>query len=128
MRALLDTHAFVWWNSDDPRIPSRARAVIEDPGNEIFVSAVTAWEIAIKYARGRLPLPEPPARYVMERMGRHGFRPLVIELNHGVHVASLPPVHNDPFDRLLVAQSQLEDLPILTSDARIARYGVEVIW
>ena len=128
MRALLDTHAFVWWNSDDPRISQAARAVIGEADNEIFLSAASAWEIAIKYARGRLPIPQPPARYVVNRMRRHQFRPLPIEIAHGVQVGSLPPIHRDPFDRLLVAQSQLEDLPILTSDPNIARYAVSVIW
>jgi len=128
MRALLDTHAFIWWYSDDPRLNATARAVISDSANDIFVSAVTAFEIATKYALGRLPLPEPPREYALKRMGRHGFQPLAIDLAHGLHVASLPFLHRDPFDRLLVAQSQLEDMPILTSDTRIAAYGVEVIW
>jgi PIN domain nuclease of toxin-antitoxin system len=128
VRALLDTHAFIWWNSNDPRVSSGARIVIEDTGNEIFVSAVTAFEIATKYALGRLPLPEPPREYALKRMWNHGFQALAIDLAHGLHVASLPLLHRDPFDRLLVAQSQLEELPILTSDARIAAYGVEVIW
>jgi len=128
LRVLLDTHAFVWWNSDDPRLSRTARAVIQEPENEILLSAASAWEIAIKYARGRLPIPQPPARYVADRMRRHGFGPLAIEIAHGVQVGSLPPIHRDPFDRILVAQSQLENLPILTSDPNIARYGVSVIW
>jgi len=128
LRVLLDTHAFVWWNSDDPRLSRTARAVIQEPENEILLSAASAWEIAIKYARGRLPIPQPPARYVADRMRRHGFGPLAIEIAHGVQVGSLPPIHRDPFDRILVAQSQLENLPILTSDPTIARYGVSVIW
>ena len=128
MRVLLDTHAFVWWNSDDPRLSRTARAVIQEPENEILLSAASAWEIAIKYARGRLPIPQPPARYVADRMRRHGFGPLAIEIAHGVQVGSLPPIHRDPFDRILVAQSQLENLPILTSDPNIARYGVSVLW
>jgi len=128
LRVLLDTHAFVWWNSDDPRLSRTARAVIQEPENEILLSAASAWEIAIKYARGRLPIPQPPARYVADRMRRHGFGPLAIEIAHGVQVGSLPPIHRDPFDRILVAQSQLENLPILTSDPNIARYGVSVLW
>ncbi len=106
MRALLDTHTFLWWNLDDPQLSTAARTVIADGRNTIYLSAVTAWEIAIKAAKGRLTLPEPADRYVAERMS----------------------LHADPFDRLLVAQARLEKLAILTADAAIGQYEVEVIW
>jgi PIN domain nuclease of toxin-antitoxin system len=96
--------------------------------NDLVLSAATAWEIAIKHANGQLELPGHPEAYVALRMRRHGFGPLAIEIAHGVQVGSLPPIHRDPFDRILVAQSQLENLPILTSDPNIANYGVSVIW
>jgi len=128
MRALLDTHTFLWWNIDDPQLSDRARQVITDGNNEIFFSAASAWEIALKAARGRLELPESPLRYVAQRLYLHHFQPLPIQLSHALHVYSLPEYHRDLFDRLLIAQSQLEDLPLLTSDTEIARYDVNVLW
>ena len=128
MRALLDTHTFLWWNMDDPRLSPRARQVLADGSNEIYLSAASAWEIAIKTARGRLILPEPPTSYVPNRMALHHFLHLPIQVSHALQVFKLPDLHQDPFDRLLVAQSQLEELPILTVDETIARYEVEIIW
>lgn len=128
MNALLDTHTFLWWNLDDPRLSEEARHFIGHGGNEIYLSAASAWEIAIKAAIGRLTLPEAPDQYVANRMDRHRFTALPIELSHALHVYGLPQIHSDPFDRLLVAQSQLEQLPILTADDDIVRYEIEVIW
>jgi PIN domain nuclease of toxin-antitoxin system len=127
-RALLDTNAFLWWNKEPERLSARARAFIEEGANVIFLSAVSAWEIAVKYPKGHLELPQEAEDYVLKRVGREGFLPLAIEISHALHVSHLPTLHNDPFDRLLVSQAQLERLPILTSDANIARYDVEVIW
>ena len=128
MRALLDTHTFLWWNLDAPQLSSVAREFIATGDNEIFLSAATAWEIAIKAAKGRLTLPEPPDQYVAERMRLHHFSALPIELSHALEVYRLPDIHQDPFDRLLIAQSQLEKMPLLTADFEINRYQVEVIW
>jgi len=128
MRAILDTHAFLWWNTGDPRLPDTVRELISDGRNELFLSAASAWEIAIKTARGSLLLPEPPDDYVVRRMQLHQFQVLPIQFRHALQVYRLPDIHRDPFDRLLVAQSQLEDLPIVTADANIARYEVGVIW
>lgn len=128
MKALLDTHTFLWSNTDDPRLSRRVRDLIEDGVNDLVFSAVSALEIAIKYARRRLPIPEPPETWVTRRVALQGLRLLAVEMSHALRVADLPLHHNDPFDRLLIAQSQLENLPILTSDPNIARYDVEVIW
>jgi PIN domain nuclease of toxin-antitoxin system len=128
MKALLDTHAFLWWNMDDPQLSKTARQFIGDGSNDIFLSAASAWEIAIKCASGRLVLPEIPERYVAHRMVLHRFQPLPIQLSHALHVFNLPGIHQDPFDRLLIAQSQLESLPILTADPEIGRYPVNIIW
>lgn len=128
MRALLDTHAFVWWNDGDPRLSDLARETIRSSGNEILLSAVTAWEIAIKSGKGLLRLPEPPADYVLSRMALDAMQPLPVEMTHALQVASLPRHHNDPFDRLLIAQAQVEGVPILTSDPNIARYDVDIVW
>ncbi len=128
MKALLDTHTFLWWNLDDPQLSDTVREFISDGRNEIFLSAASAWEIAIKYGNGRLELPEPPQQYIAQRLTRHRFSSLPIQLSHAAQVYRLPDIHNDPFDRLLVIQSQLEGLPLLTADLQIARYDVNVIW
>jgi PIN domain nuclease of toxin-antitoxin system len=128
MRALLDTHTFLWWNLDAPQLSANAREFIANGGNEIFLSAASAWEIALKAAKGRLILPEPPDQYVANRMRLHRFSALPIELSHALEVFRLPDIHPDPFDRLLIAQCQLEDMPILSRDAEIGRYRIEVIW
>jgi PIN domain nuclease of toxin-antitoxin system len=128
MRAILDTHTFLWWNMDDPQLSMAAREFIGDGENEVFLSAASAWEIAIKCARGRLILPKVPGQYVADRMLAHHFLPLPVQISHALQVFNLPDIHQDPFDRLLVAQSQLEDLPILTADTLIPQYGVSIIW
>ena len=128
MRAILDTHVFLWWNMDDPQLSGTLREIISDGRNELYLSAASAWEIAIKAGRGRLILPAPPPVYVSDRLILHGFQALPISLNHTLHVYSLPDHHRDPFDRLLVAQAQLEDIPILTADPIMARYGVEAVY
>ncbi len=128
MRILLDTHAFLWWITDDPQLSEHARAIIEDPENSLFLSAASAWEIAIKAGTGRLPLPDVPARFVLQQMAANAVEGLPILLEHALLVYELPPLHRDPFDRLLVAQSRSEKIPILTLDSQIAQYAVETIW
>ena len=128
MRLLLDTHTFLWWNTEDPQLSSRARELIEDGQNEIFLSAASAWEISIKTAKGKLVLPESPSQYILNRMGLYRFQPLPVHISHAVRIHDLPPHHNDPFDRLLVAQSQIESLSLISMDTHIRKYEVEVIW
>jgi PIN domain nuclease of toxin-antitoxin system len=128
LRALLDTSVFLWSDLEQQRLSPTAREFIADGTNDLVLSAATAWEIAIKHAKGQLELPEIPESYVVLRIGLDGLDPLPIEISHAIRAGTLPPIHRDPFDRLLVAQSQLENLPILTSDPNIARYGVSVIW
>jgi PIN domain nuclease of toxin-antitoxin system len=128
VKYLLDTHTFLWWNLDDPQLSPQAKEIIADGSNEIFLSAGSAWEIAIKAAKGRLILPEPPTQYVAERMSLYRFQSLTVQISHACQVYQLPPHHHDPFDRLLIAQSQLESLPLLTGDNIISRYEIETIW
>ena len=128
MKVLIDTHTFLWWCMDDEQLSSHAREIIADGRNEIYLSAASAWEIAIKVARGRLTLPEKPAVYVSGRMSQHRFLSLPIQMSHATHVYNLPLHHADPFDRLLIAQSQLETLPLVTKDENIQRYDLETIW
>ena len=126
MNLLLDTHVFLWLQSSPERLGDHL-AVVEDRSNDLTVSAASAWEIAIKYEIGRLSLPEAPSRYVPGRIRAIGARALPVEHSHALAVASLPALHRDPFDRLLVAQAQLEDMTILTVDRAVARYAVASI-
>jgi PIN domain nuclease of toxin-antitoxin system len=126
VKLLLDTHIILWLLTEPERLGEHLAAV-EDGRNDLLISAVCSWEIAIKYALGRLPLPEPPQRYVPSLMRRIGAVALPIEHNHALAVAALAPLHGDPFDRLLVAQAGLLDVPILTADAMIAQYPVQTL-
>jgi PIN domain nuclease of toxin-antitoxin system len=128
MRVLLDTHAFLWWVIDNPQLSIRAREVIGDGKNEVYLSAASGWEIAIKARLGRLQLNKEPEQFMAEQIAKNAFQSLPILMSHALREYKLPGHHQDPFDRLLVAQGQLERLSILTSDAFIAMYDVEVIW
>ena len=128
MKVLLDTHAFLWWITDDPKLSMRVRGIISEGENEIFVSAATGWEIAIKSQIGRLKLPDEPQRFILEQLKINGMKSLPIEMRHALHVSTLPTYHQDPFDRLLVAQAQMEELPILSADPEIRKYEVTIIW
>ena len=128
MRALLDTHAFLWATADVPRLSARARDVIEDGANDIVFSAASAYEIVWKAARGRLDLPEPAETYLHDRLERLAFEPLPVSVRHAVRAAALPHLHADPWDRLLVAQARDERIPLITADPMIKRFDVEVLW
>jgi PIN domain nuclease of toxin-antitoxin system len=109
------------------RFSPDARALVEARGSVLYLSAASAWEIAIKHALGRLRLPEPPAIYVPSRVTALGIQTLAIEPHHALRAATLPAHHRDPFDRLLIAQAQLDGLPLLTADPVIDNYEVETI-
>jgi PIN domain nuclease of toxin-antitoxin system len=126
VRVLLDTHIFLWLNTEPERLGERL-SLVEDRRSELLFSAACSWEIAIKHGLGRLPLPEPPDRYVPSRIRSIGATALAIEHTHALAVATLPPLHRDPFDRLLVAQAGLLDVPILTSDPIVAEYPVKTL-
>lgn len=128
MRALLDTHAFLWWIADEPEISDRARDTIADERNQIVFSVVSGWEIAIKFGMGKLELPEAPDRLVAEQLSLNNLEVLPMYLNHALGVQKLPDHHRDPFDRLLVSQSIQEDIPIISIDPQIARYPVDIVW
>ena len=128
MKLLLDTHAFLWWIMDDPKLSPQAADAIQDSDNDIYVSVASAWEIAIKAGLGKLKLPDTPKRFVPRQIAANNFLVLPINLDHGLAVQDLPLHHCDPFDRLLVTQSQIEKMPIVTDDGLIKRYGVKVLW
>lgn len=128
MRALLDTHVFLWWIAGEPQLSPRARKIISTGENKLYLSAASGWEMAIKARLGKLFLPEDLESFISEQLAINAIEPLTILMRHALHVYTLPDFHRDPFDRLLVAQAQLENLPIVTADPQIARYPVEVIW
>jgi PIN domain nuclease of toxin-antitoxin system len=126
VKVLLDTHVFLWLHTDPERLGEHL-PLLEDRRNELLVSAASSWEIAIKYGLGQLALPEAPERYVPERLRLIDAKPLAIEHTHALAVAGLPRLHRDPFDRLLVAQAGLLDVPIVTADPQIAQYAVRTL-
>ena len=128
MKALLDTHAFLWWITDNPMLSSHVCKIISDGRNELFFSAASGWEIAIKAQLGRIKIPDKPEIFISEQMIANAIQSLPIQISHAFHVYNLPSHHRDPFDRMLIAQAQLEGLPILTNDPQISRYPVKVIW
>lgn len=123
MRLLLDTHAFLWWVSDFRQIAESARQAIANPDSEVFVSAVSGWEIAIKKAKGRLAAPDNLAAVVEEKRLAH----LPLTFDHAERAATLPPHHRDPFDRMLIAQALAEGLILVTRDSHIPLYDVPTL-
>ena len=128
MRLLLDTCTFLWIASDSPRLSKNAAAVFLNPDNERYLSAASAWEIGIKNALGRLPLPERPDIFVPKTREASGIASLEINEESGLHAGRLPTLHADPFDRMLVAQSIVHGMTILSPDPQIERYGVRILW
>lgn len=126
MRVLLDTQIFLWLHASPERVGA-ALPLLEDSATVRLVSAVVGWEISIKHGLGRLELPSPPDRWVPEKLADGAMTPLPIEMSHVLAVASLPPHHRDPFDRLLVAQARLLGVPVVSGDAVFARYDVDVL-
>jgi len=127
MKALLDTHAFLWAISDDVRLSRRAQRAFTGP-NELWLSVASLWEILIKVRVGKLPLPEPSGPYLVKKLGENRIEVLPIKLDHVLRIETLVVHHRDPFDRILIAQSIEEKLPLITADPIFERYPVELIW
>ena len=124
MRLLLDTHILLWWLNDDPLLPSTARTYIADPENEVFVSSLSVWEIAVKSQLGKL---DAEAGVISAAIAQSRFMPLPFTIKHAVEITRLPHHHRDPFDRALIAQARTEPLRLLTHDSLVAAYGNAVI-
>lgn len=127
MKALLDTHTFLWAIAEEKKLSRRAQQIYTGP-NDLWLSAASVWEILIKTQAGRLPLPEPVGPYLVKKLAQNQIELLPITLDHVLGIEALPRHHRDPFDRLLIAQSIEEGWPIVTADPWFARYPVDVIW
>jgi PIN domain nuclease of toxin-antitoxin system len=128
MRLLLDTHTLIWWLTEDSSLPGSARRLIAARNHAVVVSAVSAWEIATKVRLGRLEAAADLARDFSAYLAQDRFESLSISPEHGIRAGSLPGSHKDPFDRMLVAQAQLESLVIVSNDAQLDGYGVRRMW
>ena len=127
MKLLLDTHIFLWFISGDQRLPDVKREYIRDPENAIYLSVVSIWEAIIKYQLGKLQLPESPEKYLPIQRERHEILSLSLDEASVAHLTQLPAIHRDPFDRMLICQSTVHNLPILTVDEIIQKYPVEIL-
>ena len=127
MRFLVDTHVWLWWLTEPSRLNSRALALFADGDNRAYLSAASVWEIVIKHGLGKLPLPAEPGQFIPKAMAEDRITGLAIENAHVLRTAQLPWHHRDPFDRIIVAQAQVEDLPILTADPLMRAYEVQVL-
>ena len=123
MNLLLDTHALLWWLDDPGQLSEKARAAVAEGGNAVFVSAAAAWEIAIKKSLGRLDAPDDLQEVIVEER----FQPLPIGIPHALAVVTLPPIHQDPFDRIQIAQAKLENLTLVTRDPFIHQYDLNLL-
>jgi PIN domain nuclease of toxin-antitoxin system len=127
MKALLDTHAFLWALAGDARMSRRARDIFAGPA-DLSLSMASIWEILIKVQSGKLPFPRPAGPYVLRKLAENRIEHLPITLDHLLALDRLPPHHRDPFDRMLIAQSMEEDWPIVTADPMFKQYPIRVIW
>lgn len=128
MRLLLDTHTLLWWLDGDRRLSRRARVAIADDDNQVFVSAASAWELATKARLGKLPAAMDVATDVASCLARQGFEELPISVSHAQRAGNLNVDHRDPFNRMLIAQSQMEDLPIVSNETLFDGFGIDRVW
>jgi PIN domain nuclease of toxin-antitoxin system len=127
MKLLLDTHAFIWWDSDPAQLSARALAALRDPANEVWLSVASVWEMVIKAQLGKLALRVPLADIVSQQQG-NGLRVLPVTLAHALGVEGLPAIHKDPFDRVLIAQANAEGAELVSADHVVRQYPVRVLW
>jgi PIN domain nuclease of toxin-antitoxin system len=128
LRLLVDTHCWLWYLLTPERLSKPAQEALRDPDNEIFFSVVSSWEIVVKFGLGKLDLPLPPSSYIPDRLAKLGHQTLSIHQGHVLQLEALPLHHRDPFDRLLVAQAQVEGLQLVTADEVLTAYDVPVFW
>ncbi len=127
MKILLDTHIFLWFISGDIQLLTNVRDAIRDPDNEVYLSSVSIWEAIVKYQLGKLPLPESPEIYLPKQRDLHQISSLALDENSVVQLTKLPPLHRDPFDRMLISQALNYGLTIATVDTAVRAYSVRVL-
>lgn len=128
MELILDTHVYLWFITDDERLPKNIKALLERADTALYLSSVVVWEIAIKRSIGKITLSSDLDQLISETIQQYRLIPLPISIPHGVRAGELPHLHRDPFDRMLVAQSIVEDIPIVTGDTLIQGYAVKTRW
>lgn len=127
MKYLLDTHIFLWWILDSPKLSKSAHAIIANPDHRIYVSAASTWEMVIKASIGKLNLPEHPEKFVLEHLKMNSMQALPVLIEHTFALADLPMIHKDPFDRILIAQAKYEGLTLVTDDRMFKGYDIEIV-
>lgn len=128
MKILLDTHTFLWWISNDHQLSETARQLMSESMHYIYWSAASSWEVAIKYNLGRLPLPEGPEVFIPQELKKNRIDSVPVKNIHALYAGTLPQHHQDPFDRMLIAQAQTESLVLLSNDSIFPKYNVQVMW
>jgi len=128
MRALLDTHVLLWWLTDDERLSGKARRAFTSGRSTLLWSAASSWELAVKISLGKLSLPGPLRSYLPKKLREQRITPIAVEHSHAFRVAELPAHHRDPFDRLIIAQAQVEKVPIISADSKLGQYDVKIVW
>ena len=128
MKYLLDTHAFLWFVAADKRLSRKAESIIRDHQNDIFFSAASVWEMSIKIRLGRLTIEDDLEPFIIKQLVENHFHALSVSILHSLYTSKLPEIHKDPFDRMIIAQSQVEDMPLITRDKHIKKYKVPVVW
>ena len=128
MKYLLDTHAFLWFVTDDNRLSQKARSIIKSNANEIYFSAASAWEISIKIRLGRLTIAEELEPFIVKQLAENSFSTLSITIFHSIYTSKLPDIHKDPFDRIIIAQSNVENMSLISKDKNIKKYKVPIVW
>ena len=127
MKAILDTHAFLWWLAGDVRMSRHARDIVVR-SSELLLSIASIWEILIKVQSGKLNFPQPAGPYLLSKMAENRIKTLSISVDHLLALERLPMHHRDPFDRMLIAQSLEEDIPLVTADPMFERYSIRIVW
>ncbi len=128
MNFLLDTHSFIWFIEDNPSLSAQARIIIEEPSNDLLLSIASVWEMAIKVSLGKLQIRQSFDRFIPDQLMLNNINLLDITISHTLHIATLPFHHRDPFDRLLIAQSLIEGIPLISIDTLFDTYGVSRLW
>jgi PIN domain nuclease of toxin-antitoxin system len=128
MKVMLDTHCLLWWAMDDANLSSQVKNIISDPEVDVFISTASVWEICIKYRKGKLDLPKEPEKIIKDLVEESGFQCIPIHNRHCYQETQLPMIHGDPFDRMIIAQSLVENLTLLSKDQEIREYPVTTIW